>query len=74
MRLTIVAVILLTGCGASTSSATALERFKNRLDAGATCAELFEIRNSVDPHSPYIPTMNEDLRSLQCYSSTSLRK
>ena len=48
--------------------------FQARLAAGADCPELFEIRNEVrraDPASA--DRMNEDLRSIGCFSSTSSR-
>lgn len=47
--------------------------FKQRLDAGASCAELFDIRNSLDPKSPVKARMNEELRGIGCYSSSSVR-
>jgi len=47
--------------------------FKQRLDAGASCAELFDIRNSLDPKSPDKVRMNEELRGIGCYSSSSVR-
>ncbi len=47
--------------------------FKQRLDAGASCAELFDIRNSLDPKSSVVVRMNEELRGIGCYSSSSVR-
>jgi hypothetical protein len=47
--------------------------FKQRLDAGAGCAELFEIRNSLDPKASDVVRMNEELRKIGCYSSSSVR-
>lgn len=47
--------------------------FKQRLDAGASCAELFGIRNSLDPKSPVVERMNEELRGIGCYSSSNVR-
>lgn len=47
--------------------------FKQRLDAGASCAELFDIRNTLDPKSPVVVRMNEELRGIGCYSSGSVR-
>ena len=60
----------LVGC----VSPAAYPEFRARLDAGADCPELFEIRNEVrrsDPSSA--DRMNEDLRSVGCFSSTSSR-
>lgn len=47
--------------------------FKQRLDAGAGCAELFEIRNSLDPKASDVVRMNNELREIGCYSSSSVR-
>ncbi|HKU75820.1 MAG TPA: hypothetical protein VJR02_18060 [Pyrinomonadaceae bacterium] len=47
--------------------------FKQRLDAGAGCAELFEIRNSLDPKASDVVRMNKELRGIGCYSSSSVR-
>jgi len=47
--------------------------FRQRLDAGGSCAELFDIRNSLDPKSPVVVRMNEELRGIGCYSSSSIR-
>lgn len=47
--------------------------FKQRLDAGASCAELFEIRNSLDPKASVVVRLNEELRVIGCYSSGSVR-
>jgi hypothetical protein len=48
-------------------------RFKQRLDAGAGCAELFEIRNSLNPKDSDVVRMNEELRKIGCYLSSSVR-
>ena len=53
---------------------TGYVRFQQKLGAGADCQELFEIRNEVrraDQSSA--GRMNEDLRAIGCYSSTSSR-
>ena len=55
------------------SSSLAHVGFKQRLDAGAGCAELFEIRNSLDPKASDVVRMNEELREIGCYSSSSVR-
>ena len=48
--------------------------FQARLAAGADCPELFEIRNEVKREDPSsADRMNEDLRSIGCYSSSSSR-
>ncbi|WP_454044690.1 hypothetical protein [Cellulosimicrobium sp. Marseille-Q8652] len=48
--------------------------FSAAFDEGADCPELFEIRNHMEPKDPAIDDANEDLRSVECYSSTSSRK
>jgi hypothetical protein len=48
-------------------------RFKQRLDAEASCGELFEIRDSLDPKAAVVVRMNEELRGIGCYSSDSVR-
>ena len=48
--------------------------FKERLDAGADCRELFDIRNSFDSKSPYIEEMNNDLIFVGCHTSGSTRE
>jgi hypothetical protein len=47
--------------------------FTKAFDSGADCPELFEIRNRMDPKDPIAETVNEDLRSVECYMSTSSR-
>lgn len=47
---------------------------RTRIDAGASCAELFEARNVINPQSPDIPAINASLREIGCYSSSSTRK
>jgi hypothetical protein len=71
VRNTVFVVVLLiaTGC----SGVSDYDVFKRELDSGATCARLFAIRNRLDSESPLIPTMNAELRSIGCSSSTSTR-
>ena len=53
---------------------TGYASFQQRLDAGADCQELYEIRNEVRRlDQSYADRMNEDLRAIGCYSSTSRR-
>jgi hypothetical protein len=50
--------------------------FTSRLSAGADCPELFKIRNDIkqaDPKNKNVDRMNEQLRNIGCYSSTSHR-
>ena len=58
-------------CGSESSEI--IEEFMNDLHAGASCEELFVMRNSVDPSDPITDRMNRELRSIGCYSSSSER-
>jgi hypothetical protein len=67
MRLTILKFIALCCLSAGCSSETDYSVFKKRLDGGASCEELFNLRNSYDPSSSSdIPRINEDLRGIGC--------
>jgi len=68
----LVVVGLAASCNGETPAA-GYPSFKERLDAGANCAELFEIRNALDPKSSLIERINEQLRGVGCYSSSSVR-
>ncbi len=61
------------GCAANPGSGDTAGGFYSRLDEGADCRELFEIRNDLDPKDPDIPEMNEALREIGCYSIGSKR-
>ena len=53
---------------------TGYASFQQRFNAGADCQELYEIRNEVRRlDQSYADRMNEDLRAIGCYSSTSSR-
>lgn len=58
----------------SDSASPEYSKFRERLDAGAGCRELFGLRNSVDPSSPDREKMNKELRAIHCYFSGSTRK
>lgn len=62
----------LAACSASAETET-YEGFNDALDAGATCAELFEIRNERDQHSSLVVRANEALREIGCFSSSLTR-
>jgi hypothetical protein len=68
-------LLILTGssiisCAADSS---AYSGFQRRLAAGASCSELFEIRNDQDHASEVVERMNSDLRAIGCHSSGSVR-
>lgn len=73
MRSATVLVIVLCWFTAACASDDAYSIFKQRLDAGATCGELFDVRKSFDPASADLTRINADLRSVGCYSSSSAR-
>jgi hypothetical protein len=71
--------VLMSSCSSSGASdiderVASYAMFSAAFDDGADCPELFEIRNRFDPKDPAIDDANEDLRSVECYSSTSTRK
>lgn len=68
-------LLALPACGETDSTAPdgPSPGFYARLKAGAECPELFDLRNELDPKDPEIPKMNERLREIGCYSSTSER-
>ena len=66
-------VLAVASCGGGEGAKDGNSSFQDRLGAGATCGELFGIRNAVDPKSPLIDRMNQDLRAIGCYSVSSVR-
>lgn len=47
--------------------------FDQAVSEGASCSDLYEIRNSYQPDEPDIARMNERLREIGCFSSSSTR-
>ena len=79
-RLTPVLAVALVGCvqdqssNAGSTAPTGYARFQQRINAGANCPELYEIRNEVRASDQASAgRMNEELRSIGCYSSDSSR-
>lgn len=64
MRRAIAAAVVLAACATGTAG------FDEALENGASCSRLYEIRNSSDGD---VERMNERLRTIGCYSSTSSR-
>lgn len=64
-------LVVSTGCGSDGADEGA--SFDEAFKSGATCAELFEIRNEWDPKSPLVEPANEALRSIGCYTAGSER-
>lgn len=71
LRLSLICTVFLAACS---SAPDPYEQFTAELTAGASCGDLYAIRNDVDPNDPAIPQMNADLRRIGCYSSTSIRQ
>lgn len=71
----VLAAAALAACGSNgdNESGESTGGFAERLAGGAGCAELFDIRNKHDPKSPLIDEMNEQLREVGCYMSSSTR-
>ena len=66
-----ITMLLVTACSdGNTSGGTT---FEDALQDGATCQELYDIRNAADPDSPQIPEWNEQLREIGCFSSSATR-
>lgn len=63
--------IALAGCNGGTAGPG--ERFADAVESGAPCAELFAIRNELDPKSPLVVEMNDTLRGIGGYSSSAER-
>lgn len=63
------AAVLVAAC-AVTDGATS---FEQAIEDGASCQELFDIRNEVDPDHERIPEWNQQLRDIGCHSSGSTR-
>ncbi len=64
---------IITGCGGGSDSSADDRSFEQAVDEGASCEELFEIRNGWDSDDPLIQPANETLRSIGCFSSSSER-
>lgn len=63
-------LLTLTACASAQSEH---EAFREALEEGASCAELFELRNDMDRSETNIDTVNEELQEIGCYSSSSTR-
>ena len=48
--------------------------FQNALIGGADCAKLIDIRNDMEPKDPARNSANENLRTVGCFSRTSVRR
>ncbi|HEX7099645.1 MAG TPA: hypothetical protein VF377_10420 [Acidimicrobiia bacterium] len=57
----------------STLGADPAARFYAGIDSGEPCSVLYEYRNALDPKDSRIPQMNEALRAIGCFTSSSER-
>lgn len=55
------------------SSVVTYDEFRAAFNRGASCPELFGLRNRMHPKDPLKPQANEDLRSIGCNTSQSSR-
>jgi hypothetical protein len=67
-------LLVSTAVSACGGEERATRGFEEAVDQGASCSELFEIRNELDSKSPLVEEYNETLRSIRCYSSSSKRR
>ena len=58
-------------CGAALAAEGVLDRFQRAFDRGASCSQLFAIRN--EAYGKYPPIINKMLGSVGCYSPESKR-
>lgn len=49
-------------------------KFDRALASGASCAELFRIRNELHPKDPDIYDYNQKLRDIECFGPNANRK
>jgi hypothetical protein len=70
---TAIVMAVLAGCANGAQSDAPAGNFDDRLKAGAPCSELFAIRNELDWKTQRYAHMNEQLRAVGCYLSTSER-
>lgn len=47
--------------------------FLEAFNSGSDCPKLYRIRNNMDPDDPNAESVNEALRSVGCFSSSSSR-
>jgi len=60
--------------GATRTEQTTYSDFRSAYDVGAGCAELFGVRNMMDPKDPDKDKANRDLRRVSCGSISGTRK
>lgn len=65
-----IGITILTACNAGGPGTPS---FEDMVESGASCEELYEIRNRADADDERIRGWNEQLREIGCFSSTSTR-
>lgn len=73
MRRTLIALVVLVLVPACSGQSDPYERLVDRLEAGADCDELFELRNSMHPKNPRYAEAGLQLGSVGCFAATSIR-
>lgn len=72
-RLAALGGLVLLSLSACSTSENGYAGFSEALEGGASCEELFEIRNEWDPGSQNVVEANAALREIGCFSSSSTR-
>lgn len=71
-----IAVLIVTGCSASTStdqSAEQLDDLRSAIESGAECTELFSVFDQIDEDAEDFPTAQGEMANVGCYSRDSAR-
>lgn len=67
------AALALLALSACSSGGSEYETFTEALEDGASCQELFDMRNEFEAGASYVEDANEALREIGCYSTSSTR-
>ena len=73
MRRTLIALVVLVLVPACSAQSDPYARLVERIEAGADCAELFELRNSMHPKNPRYAEAGQQLGNIGCFAATSTR-
>ncbi len=69
-----ISLTILTALVSCSGEPDAYHRFTGRLQAGAPCAELIDVRNEIAPKDPRRKQANDSLRGIGCFTVTSIRR
>lgn len=67
------AALALASCGDDDGGQDQADHVSNLIDVGVDCGTLFDARQDIDPDDPRLPEINDQLREVGCYSSSSER-